>query len=180
MKLFIIALPLILLVSSCGKKAEYIPTNANPTIPTVLESADNETQVGLHSMEASKSYSPVSYQDGVLNLSQAYEASIPATIYVIEGNAGNHNAEIHYDSSITCVYKGASSFTNPLYTDNLDEIKAGKKYIFQYCKSTGSNITNAYGVGNKIIAQDRVIVSVKNGDSQAKTKVQVNIFLTKP
>lgn len=172
MKVLMLMTALILTVS-CGKKTTY--DLRSPSNPTTNSGSDNSNSTYSITLEASKSYNPVQYQDGVYNLSSAKFTKIPSYITVIAGNAGNWTAEIHFDSLI-CIYKGGSSMTNPLYTNNTTEINNGKKYLFSYCKnSTSSNTGNV--VGDLVEVSTNITLAIKNGDRQALTTGQVSLDL---
>lgn len=172
MKVLMLITALILTVS-CGKKTTY--DLRNPSNPTTNSGSDNSNSALSILLEASKSYNPIQYQDGVYNLSNSKFTKIPNYITVISGNAGNWTAELHFDSLI-CIYKGGSSMTNPLYTSNLVEINNGKKYLFSYCKNaTSSNTGNI--VGDIVEVSSNITLAIKNGDRQALTTGQVNLTL---
>ncbi len=87
---------------------------------------------------ASKHYKPKSDEDGIVTFDPARRVIVPPELDVVQGNAGNHVAELTFQLEtgifIACRYRGGASKSNPA---DFGEIFLGHKYLFDRCDDKG-------------------------------------------
>lgn len=113
------------LTTGCGKKIQNAQSDSEKTKEPLYTHS--------YSLKAKLFKNGDSIIDGKILDTNAL-VKIPANLEVIEGNAGNQEAKIHFElagaSELFCVYKGGSKDRNPITND---DIKKGLTYKFQAC-----------------------------------------------
>lgn len=89
---------------------------------------------------------------------------VPDVLYVITGNAGNHQAILHIGDN-ECIYKGGADVSKPLKPYNQTQVNKGEIYYLDSGCSLGAEIPADY-----------LSLTVANGDSTTTTTVTA--FLT--
>lgn len=127
--------------------AVRVHDHSSPTSPLRSGLGAEETQT----ITATREYCPTSWQDGALAIDGTALVTIPDTLDVIVGNAGNHWATFDLDTAdgdrVVCRYRGGSGTG---YPDTAEEIAGGTHYDFVRC--TGDD-------HGEIVAGDQVEVS---------------------
>jgi hypothetical protein len=109
------------LIQDRGVPGEPTPVPGTATVDTV---------------EATRRYSPTRWEDGVLTYPDAARVTIPATLPVTVGNAGNQwtwlTFTLHHTAEpIRCRYRGGASRPNPT---SPSDIAAGLEYELFQCE----------------------------------------------
>lgn len=168
----ILLLATVVLFVSCGKNKTFIQRGSDTGSTTSSDSNGSASSSFSITLTAHKDYVPVQYQDGVFRLNESYNVRIPAYITVVQGSAGNKEAEIYFDNLI-CTYKSGSKMSILIGTNYHTDIALAQKYVFSHCNLHGGSI------GDTVPVMDSVKLAVKDGDSHARTEVKVDLFFVK-
>lgn len=164
MKLLLIALFLV----SCGQSKKY--TGKDQVNDFVTDSEYLE-------LLATKTYHPSTSKTHEQQLAGSKQAVIPNKIQVTSGNAGNYYSILSFDN-IDCYYKGGSKYSYPLQMGSEEEISKGEEYILDFCRDSESALE--YKAGDKLIVNDKLSLSIHNGDSTVPTSINVSVELINP
>lgn len=164
----------LFLLQSCGQSSnEVIYQGGGTTNPTNPDGKYAFQE--LVSLESSKTYIPENTTSSIKEFSQPVDLIIPNDLTVIMGNAGKFYSIIIVNDEIKCYYKGMSIMTNPLYTNNLEEILKGQKYVFEKCEQ--NDLILSYNSGDIILNVNTIKLIIINGDRQSKTQIQGKIYV---
>lgn len=168
LKIFYFSLYCFLIVG-CGKKV----TN-NPDDEQIAREALTTERVLLDATLKTNGEKELSAYD----FKKDAEVRIPASIRVIEGNAGNNTAVIYFNANsntnfdVYCIYQGAASTASPIEEQ---DILNGLTYEFDSCYDDLGYLN--YYPGNGLI-QDKglsVILELISADSRYNTKVKTEL-----
>lgn len=164
----------LFLLQSCGQSSnEVIYQGGGTTNPSNPDGKYAFQE--LVSIESSKTYIPENTTSSIKEFNQSVDLIIPNDLTVIMGNAGSFYSVMIINDEIVCYYKGMSLMTNPLYTNNIEEIIKGQKYLFEKC--TQNEINLSYNSGDVISNVNSIKLMIINGDRQSKTKIQGKIYV---
>jgi hypothetical protein len=110
--------------------------------PSVMRFAPMES--AAQTLSATRTYRPSRWTDGELDVTgDSARVTIPSSLPVTTGNAGNHAAWLTFQRAgtydvVTCRYRGGASRSNP---EDAADIAAGLTYEFERC--TGERRTEA-------------------------------------
>jgi hypothetical protein len=124
-----------------------------------------------HTVYAAKAYGPTRWKNGYLELAQTHTIRIPATLEVVEGNAGNHKAWVNF-GKMRCVYRGGASQAHP---SSDSQINKGLKYHFQACLDEQGDSLKLLA-GEEISFSGMIEVSVDNGSHRSGTTSVKAVF----
>jgi hypothetical protein len=121
----------------------------------------------VYHLIAAKSYSPSQWKHDSVELPLGGWFLVPESIHIVEGNAGNHRAQIYFDE-VVCSYKGGSAQSRPMGPVQWER---GLVYKLEHC-SQGEKLTDP----EIVWAEKEIRLEVGNGDSRQTTVVEVEIF----
>lgn len=98
-----------------------------------FEEASETTET--QTVRASRTYRPSRWEDGELTIDEQALVTIPSSLPVVEGNAGNQWAWLTFERAdtadvVTCRYRGGASRPNPILPV---DVAAGLSYELQRC-----------------------------------------------
>lgn len=155
----------ILFLVSCGQNKKYTEKDQINDFITNSEYLE---------LSATKTYHPSASKTHEQQLAESKQAVIPNKIKVVSGNAGNYYSILSFDD-VECYYKGGSQYSYPLQMGSSEEITKGEEYILDFCRDS-NNILD-YEAGDQLVVNDRVSLSIHNGDSTVPTSISVSVEL---
>jgi hypothetical protein len=123
-----------------------------------MQSSKTYAQDKGFNLTAAKTYNPSTFSPAEKTFTSPVKLTVPQTIPLLEGNAGNHDCNIIYrldGVEHTINYKGGSDQAHP---NSPDQIAKGKEYIFNSCTDPDIN-------PGDIITCEYIKLRVLNGDS---------------
>lgn len=119
-------LTLLALLAGCASSGGDFDA---PVIDVTQDDADDTL-----SLVATKTFAPLAFDHGALDLQAPVRFVLPETIPVTAGNASDHMAVLSFrggqSSEVTCYYRGGSSTAHPV---DEGDIAAGVTYHFDWC-----------------------------------------------
>jgi hypothetical protein len=133
-------------------------------------------------ISATRYYSPTRWDDGHALFPHIAQVTIPQTLPVTIGNAGNHEARltlVRYPDleTIRCDYRGGASTSNPTRPD---DVARGLEYRFERCHSIEGSSGSGHGdrlAPGDIVDASLVHLRVQEGSSRypSRTTAQTTV-----
>ncbi len=134
-------------------------------------------------LQASKSYDPSTWIDGVYTTSRNVTVAVPASLEIVNGASGNHWATVAFGTEgVICTYKGRASVSKS--EEGSSQWNLGSGYDFEGCRENGAtsgDYVEGYMAGSEVTVAlgESITVNVANGDySTGETKITTTVETT--
>jgi hypothetical protein len=153
-------------------KVTDLETNTSTQYETPLDPPATNAELTDESvrLRAEKTYNPSRWSDGNATFDGAVSVTLPESIPVIDGNAGNHLTTLTLSPDINCLYRGGADVSSPLASQNQTQIDKGQFYHFESCSNGATPGTN--------LDTSQITLHVDNGDKSSRTRIELELPIT--